>query len=829
MPPAKKRIIKYVQLNGAEKRYVPNKHYMYILQIKWESGNKYIVYRKYSDFFDFHEKLTEMFPIEAGVIDERQRILPALPSRKLFQRSEVKKVASEREVSLGEYCKRFFKLEEKICQNEFVHTFFEPSMEDINPPKDASKKPVKTSLLSALLPFSKNKKELVPQKSVPAGLGLNVDQTMDTGDAEDMDIGSPMSLDPYRAISDYKAADKSGVSFSEGQLVDVVEKNPTGWWFVQVDEKQGWAPASYLDPIDSAEEADDPAPNYTVNPNIEPDQMIATKAYEAKFEDEVSFNKGTLMEVMHKLLDGWWIVNINGQVGYAPAAYLAPITNPHMKNMKASFKVKEVVPTPRRRTIKNIAEANKKPARDLTIYRKMSKKRMQTKQKKQAPMPPQSAVANTNEEFDQIYSNDTMDQQEFGTIYEEILENSPSPTGKSKSYTPLEKAAESGPKVEPRPITDTQPRKKSSTEHGYDRPVSVDTSAGVDEEIYDDVQGEDDDCGQIYENPANVTQINESVNWKAVTSPNSQPMRSAPPLAPSQKPQPKPRTPKLEKKVLSLNSTIPAPDPSTVTKDKYGYEIVDDANNTQNERCSSHSADYLPPAPPPPIDAQDDNIYLAMVSDDSTESATKPQSNLRTSEPDISPGFRQCNPTVNWNTVIPLRPSEALIEEKKPHGYINVFDENGKNPNNPEAHLEKLEITKKHATLGAMGRSTGQKPVKPQRSPRASPRSSPRSSPMGSPYVGKKSSSNNAEINKSQTLPGNIGFGNVADKTGSKPVPRPKITTKPPVSSKHDSANRAKQRTNDTDKEDSSPKDNTNGTNEKPMKSLADRLAMFQK
>lgn len=36
----------------------------------------------------------------------------------------------------------------------------------------------------------------------------------------------------------------------------------TGWWFCQMKTKRGWVPASYLEPLDSPDEAEDPEPNY---------------------------------------------------------------------------------------------------------------------------------------------------------------------------------------------------------------------------------------------------------------------------------------------------------------------------------------------------------------------------------------------------------------------------------------------------------------------------------------------------------------------------------------------------------------------------------------
>lgn len=49
---------------------------------------------------------------------------------------------------------------------------------------------------------------------------------------------------------------------------------------------------------------------------------ISTNSYAAQNPDEVTFEKGVLLEVTVKGLDGWWKVRYKGQEGMAPSAYL---------------------------------------------------------------------------------------------------------------------------------------------------------------------------------------------------------------------------------------------------------------------------------------------------------------------------------------------------------------------------------------------------------------------------------------------------------------------------------------------------------------------------
>lgn len=46
-----------------------------------------------------------------------------------------------------------------------------------------------------------------------------------------------------------------------------------------------------------------PSPHYAPG-----EPYVAIKAYTALLEDEVSLQEGETVEVIHKLLDGWWVI-----------------------------------------------------------------------------------------------------------------------------------------------------------------------------------------------------------------------------------------------------------------------------------------------------------------------------------------------------------------------------------------------------------------------------------------------------------------------------------------------------------------------------------------
>ena len=47
--------------------------------------------------------------------------------------------------------------------------------------------------------------------------------------------------------------------------------------------------------------------------------------YEAEEEDEVSFKRGIVLDVLQKSLDGWWVVKIEKKIGLAPATFLKKV------------------------------------------------------------------------------------------------------------------------------------------------------------------------------------------------------------------------------------------------------------------------------------------------------------------------------------------------------------------------------------------------------------------------------------------------------------------------------------------------------------------------
>ncbi|XP_042544036.1 neutrophil cytosol factor 1 isoform X2 [Dipodomys spectabilis] len=261
--------IRHIALLGFEKRFVPSQHYVYMFLVKWQDLSEKVVYRRFTEIYEFHKTLKEMFPIEAGDINPESRVIPHLPAPRWF---DGQRAAESRQGALSEYLHTLLALPTKISRCPHLLNFFKVRPDDLKLPTDSQAKKPETYLMPK------------------------------DGRGNAADITGPLILQTYRAIATYEKSSPSEMAVTAGDVVDVVEKSESGWWFCQTKARRGWVPASFLEPLDSPDEAEDPEPNYAGEP------YIAIKGYTAVEDDEVSLSEGDAIEVIHKLLDGWWVV-----------------------------------------------------------------------------------------------------------------------------------------------------------------------------------------------------------------------------------------------------------------------------------------------------------------------------------------------------------------------------------------------------------------------------------------------------------------------------------------------------------------------------------------
>uniref|UniRef100_A0A3B4AS01 Uncharacterized protein n=1 Tax=Periophthalmus magnuspinnatus TaxID=409849 RepID=A0A3B4AS01_9GOBI len=316
--------VKHVEMLGFERRVSPSRHYVFRLMVKWSDDSEKLIYRTYPEIHTFHKSLKEMFPIEAGQIEKRDRIIPSLPAPRWV---ENERTSESKQSTLTEYSQALLRLPPHISR---------------------------CSALSQHLP------------------------NMNLMFCPLTEISGPIILDTYRVIADFTKTSKHEINLHSGDMVEIVEKNQNGWWFCQMESKYGWVPASYLEPLDGPEEEEEPDPDY------EGELYVTTRSYRAEQEDEISLETGETIEVIHKLLDGWWVVRKGEETGHFPSMFLQKAgkkaalerTNPYGTKLP-----------PRRSTIRNAKSIHgrSKPSLSQDVYRRNSRKYLQQKSNRMPP------------------------------------------------------------------------------------------------------------------------------------------------------------------------------------------------------------------------------------------------------------------------------------------------------------------------------------------------------------------------------------------------------------------------------------------------------------
>ncbi|KFP33029.1 Neutrophil cytosol factor 1 [Colius striatus] len=335
--------IRHIELLGYEKRFFPSQHYVYMFLVKWNDLSEKLIYRRYTEIYEFHKALKEMFPIESGDINVESRIIPHLPAPKWFdgQRS-----TQNRQGTLAEYCHTLLNLPPKISHCLHVLSFFQVRHDDMKPVTDGQIKNPEVFYLT-----KDAKKSLT-------------------------DITGPIVLQTYRAIADYEKSSTSEMALRAGDMVDVVEKGESGRWG-HMTVGFGWGGGAYLEPMDGPDESEEPEPNYAG------EQYLVLKSYTAVQEDELTLKEGDAIEVIHKLLDGWWVIRKDETTGYYPSMYLQRAGE---ANTPVKSELRNRSAPPRRSTIRNAKSIHKQSRRQISqeTYRRNSKKYIQSRRNMRA-------------------------------------------------------------------------------------------------------------------------------------------------------------------------------------------------------------------------------------------------------------------------------------------------------------------------------------------------------------------------------------------------------------------------------------------------------------
>ncbi|XP_075779518.1 intersectin-2 isoform X3 [Pelodiscus sinensis] len=123
----------------------------------------------------------------------------------------------------------------------------------------------------------------------------------------------------------YVASGTEQLSLAPGQLILILKKNASGWWQGELQARgkkrqKGWFPANHVKLLGPSSERTTPAALSTC-------QVIAMYDYVANNEDELSFSKGQLINVLSKDDADWWQGEISGVTGLFPSNYVKMTTD----------------------------------------------------------------------------------------------------------------------------------------------------------------------------------------------------------------------------------------------------------------------------------------------------------------------------------------------------------------------------------------------------------------------------------------------------------------------------------------------------------------------
>ncbi|GAA6219898.1 NADPH oxidase organizer 1-like [Lates japonicus] len=294
------RFVVSVRIIGAVHRDTP-KLKMFMISVLWSDETEVIIYRSFQDFKKFHRQLKKRFP-HMNPFRKNSRVIPKFRGK--ARRSSLQQKGSKRSVRrlkfLESYCDELLKCEQNVTQSSEVTQFFMPKDQDLQPD------------------FTKNSVMILLSDDMPDGGG---------GDGTHQHSGSvthPFVTQTYRCVATYETKDTKNLPFKVAvdEKLDVLIKDPAGWWLVENEEKRlAWFPAPYLELWD--EEDDDDA-GFQLGGAL----YCAVRSYSTKKDDEVSVSIGSVVEVLRKSDNGWWLIRFNGKAGYIPSMYLQPYNNP---------------------------------------------------------------------------------------------------------------------------------------------------------------------------------------------------------------------------------------------------------------------------------------------------------------------------------------------------------------------------------------------------------------------------------------------------------------------------------------------------------------------
>ncbi|XP_054844741.1 neutrophil cytosol factor 4 isoform X2 [Eublepharis macularius] len=190
-------------------------YYMFVIEVKTKGGGRYMIFRRYRQFYNLHGKLEERY--SAGSKNSLFTCtLPILPG-KVYVGAK-REIAESRITILNTYMKKLLSLPVWFLMDEDVRLFFYQS------PFDSEQTPVG---LRRLRPRTRRVKSISPQEP-----GFD-----------------RMAAPRAEALFDFTGASKLELSFKKGDLIYLLSKVNKDWLEGTVQDATGIFPHAFVDII----------------------------------------------------------------------------------------------------------------------------------------------------------------------------------------------------------------------------------------------------------------------------------------------------------------------------------------------------------------------------------------------------------------------------------------------------------------------------------------------------------------------------------------------------------------------------------------------------
>uniref|UniRef100_A0A4W3JKP8 Phosphatidylinositol-4-phosphate 3-kinase catalytic subunit type 2 alpha n=1 Tax=Callorhinchus milii TaxID=7868 RepID=A0A4W3JKP8_CALMI len=114
--------IKEVTIFTYQKRYNPDKYYIYVVRVLRDGQmDSTFIFRTFDEFQELHNKLGLLFPLWK---------LPGFPNKVVLGRTHIKDVAAKRKVELNNYVQCLMSSSPEVAECDLVYTFFHPLARD---------------------------------------------------------------------------------------------------------------------------------------------------------------------------------------------------------------------------------------------------------------------------------------------------------------------------------------------------------------------------------------------------------------------------------------------------------------------------------------------------------------------------------------------------------------------------------------------------------------------------------------------------------------------------------------------------------------------------